>query len=141
MSWLHCASALFRDRPARNAVASVAGGIAHQVVRFSVDHQSRAAVGEHGIASGAQGNGRIFHRELRSTVRFHSEIRQIARVRFGARRVVNAVVGVGWVEVRSDGSVNETQQYRTGFGSPPSTEAAELYSGTQELPESICQLN
>jgi hypothetical protein len=66
-----------------------------------VDHQRRAAIGEHGIASVAQGNCRIFHRELRRAVWFYGEIRHIARVQFGAHSVVNAVMRVGWVEVAS----------------------------------------
>ena len=45
------------NRPAGDAVAGVARGIAHQVVRFGVDHERRAAAGEDGIGSVAQGDG------------------------------------------------------------------------------------
>ena len=56
------------------------------------------------IASVAQRYVRVFHSELGGAVRFHREVRHVARVRLGSHRVVNAVVRIGWVEVASRSS-------------------------------------
>ena len=54
-----------------------------------------------GIASITRSHARIHHSDLGSSIRFHSEIQHVARVRLGSHWVVNPVVRVGWVEVAS----------------------------------------
>ena len=90
---------LFGDSPARNAITGIPGRVAHQIIPFGMDHQRRPAIGKHGIGSIAERNGRIRNRQFGRTVRFHGEIRHIARVRLGAHGVVDAVVRVSRVEM------------------------------------------
>lgn len=94
---------LLLDDTAGDAVAGIAGGVAHQVVGFRMDHQRSSTVVKERVCAVGERGAFDGEAKLAIAVRTHREIGQITEMRTRFLRIVDAVMGAGGVKVATGG--------------------------------------
>jgi hypothetical protein len=94
---------LLLDDAAGDAVAGVAGGVAHQIVGFGVNDERGSTVMKERVGAGVERGAGYDKAQLAFTLCIDGEIGQVAEVWFWVRCIACAVVCAGGIEVAACG--------------------------------------